>query len=101
MFTGIVSAINESEPWTYESVIIAVFIVTAPLGIFIAWLREGIGGILLILYAVAFSTFGYISAGHNKPFAMVITGAPFLVIGILFLTSWWKSRRSTVLQNGI
>ena len=93
LFMGIVSVIDEPEPWTLESMVMAGFIITVPLILLIAWWREGIGGMILVIYAIGFSTFGYISAGHNKAFAMMISGGPFLLTGILFLTSWWRSKR--------
>ena len=101
LFIGIVSVIDEPEPWTLESMVMAGFIVAMPLTVLIAWWREGIGGTILVIYAVGFSTFGYVSAGHNKVFAMMISGGPFLLIGILFLTSWWRSKRYGTKQEGI
>jgi len=92
LFVHIVAAIGEPEPWTLESAMMAGWMITAPLSILIAWWREGIGGTILVIYAVAFSTFGYVTAGHNKVYAMSITGGPFLVVGLLFLASWWRAK---------
>lgn len=100
LFTGIVSVIDEPEPWTLESWVMAGFIITVPLIFLLAWWRESLGGTILVLYAIGFSTFGYISAGHNKVFAMMISGGPFLLIGILFLTSWWMSKRHETNHEG-
>jgi hypothetical protein len=95
LFTLFVSAlftISEPEPWTLESAIMAGFMITAPLSILIAWWREGIGGTMAVIYGAAFSAFGYVSAGHSKVFAMLVSGGPFLLVGTLFLASWWRSR---------
>jgi hypothetical protein len=75
--------------------VLAVLIVASALGVLIAWWREGIGGTIIVICAVAHSTFAYIASGHNKRFAMLITGGPLLVAGILFLASWWRSGRSS------
>ena len=67
--------------------------VAAVVGVIIAWSREKIGGTVVLIGAIALSTFGYITAGFNKLFAMLVAGGPFLVAGILFLTSWRRSRK--------
>jgi len=77
-------------------VVVAAALVGLALGVLIAWRREGIGGAILVIYAVMFSTFAYFSAGRNKGFAMLVSGGPFLLIGILFLATWRRSRQRSV-----
>jgi hypothetical protein len=69
----------------------------------IAWRRERIGGVLLVLHASLVSTW----AAHNlrREFGdmgmllVVVVGAlPALVAGDLFLVAWWKSRTPTPCQ---
>ena len=98
-FVGIAGALYEPEPWTLESAIMAGFMITSGLGVLIAWRREGIGGAILVIYALMFSTFAYFSAGRNKGFAMLVSGGPFLLVGILFLATWRRSRQSSVPPN--
>jgi MYXO-CTERM domain-containing protein len=62
-------------------------------GVLTAWWRERIGGIVLLVIALAHGTFALISSGHNRGFAVLISGGPFLLIGLLFLASW--RRRSS------
>lgn len=62
-------------------------ITTAAVVTAVAWWRAGVGGLLMVLFGLAFSTFGYISAGHNKWLAVLVSGVPFLVAGFLFLAS--------------
>ena len=76
LFIGIISAVSGQEPWTLESTMIAGFICGA-----------------------AFSAFAYFTAGHNQAIAMLVSGAPFIVAGVLLLVSWWTSRRSGTHQN--
>ena len=92
LFMGIAYDIVESRPWTLEDMIMAGLVTTSALGVLIAWWREGIGGIILVICAAAHSTFAYIVAGHNKALAMLISGGPFLLIGSLFLAVWWRLR---------
>jgi len=47
----------------------------------------------VVIGAVALGTLAYVTAGFNKGWAMLITGGPLLVIGLLFLASWRRSRR--------
>lgn len=72
---------------------LAGLVIFAVLGILISWWREGIGGTVVVIGAVALGTFAYVTAGFNKGWAMLITGGPLLVIGLLFLASWRRSRR--------
>lgn len=43
---------------------------------------------------IAHSTFAFFAAGHNKALAVVISGGPFLLAGILFLVFWRSAARS-------
>ena len=53
--------------------------------------REKIGGILVIACGIILSASAYISSGHNRVMAMLMTGGPLVVSGILFLISWLES----------
>ncbi|MGB3346148.1 MAG: hypothetical protein WBA71_02675 [Candidatus Humimicrobiia bacterium] len=76
-----------------EGTVLGFLIAIVVIGVIIAWFREGIGGFLTTLGAIALSIFSYISAGHNKIFAVLTSGIPFLIAGILFLISWWRLKR--------
>ena len=93
VFIGILEEIAGSDPWIVESTVLAMLIVAAALAVAAAWWREGIGGILLILVGIAHCVFAFVAAGHNKLFAVAITGVPFLLVGTLLLASWSLSRR--------
>ena len=93
VFIGVASGISEPGPWTLESAIMAGLIVASALSVLVAWWREGVGGALVVVCAVAHSTFACFAAGHNRGLAILISGGPFLLIGVLFLASWWRSRR--------
>ncbi|NKQ36799.1 MAG: hypothetical protein HF973_14445 [Chloroflexi bacterium] len=87
LFIGLSSAILGDEPWTPESYFMVGFMAGGVILPIIAWRWEKVGGILLIIFGLIFSTFAYFSAGHNQWFAVLISGIPFLITGILFLTS--------------
>ena len=101
LFTGITYDIVEPHPWTLEDMVMAGLIITSTLGVLIAWWREGIGGMIVVICAVAHSVFACVVSGHNKVLAMLVSGGPFLLIGILFLASWWRSRKSRPPQNDV
>jgi hypothetical protein len=94
VFIGILEAIFGSDPWTVESTVLALLIVAAAAAVTVAWWREGIGGSLLLLAGVAFGVFAFVAAGHNKLFAVAITGVPVLLVGLMFLASWWRFQRA-------
>ncbi len=91
LFAGIGSGMAESGPVGLEDVIMAVLITSTVVGVAVAWWRERIGGTTLLVCAVAHSTFAYFAAGRNKGFAMLTSGGPWLVVGLLFLASWRRS----------
>ena len=96
LFMGIGYGISEPGPRMLEDWIMAGLVTASTLGFLIAWWREGIGGAIVVICGVAHSTFAYIEAGHNKALAMLISGGPYLLIGVLFLASWWRSSRSRI-----
>jgi len=79
-----------------EGTILGFLIAIVVIGVIITWFKEGIGGVITVIGAIALSIFSYISAGHNKIFAMLISGVPFLVAGILFLIGWRRTKRSHI-----
>lgn len=99
LFIAIMSLIVEPEQGGIESTIMAILIVSSIIGVAISWLRELEGGIILLVVAIAHSTFALIEAGRNKGFAMLISGGPFFVIGSLFIAAWWRSKKSNLSTN--
>ncbi len=94
LFTGVVGALFEREPWTWESTIMGVLILALSLGVAIAWRREALGGAIVLAAGVAFTAFAYLSAGRNKGFAMLVSGMPFLTVGALFWAAHWRASHS-------
>ena len=96
LFAGIASGIAEPAPWPlpWESMVMAALMIVSVAGVLIAWWREGIGGAVLVTVGVAHCVNALIQAGHNRLLAVLISGVPFIVVGILFLVSWSRSRAS-------
>jgi hypothetical protein len=101
LFIVIISIFTESTELDTESAIMAILILSSIFGVIVAWFRELEGGIIILVVAVAHSTFALIEAGRNKGLAMLISGGPFFVIGSLFIATWWRSKRSNLSTNDI
>lgn len=76
-----------------EGIILGCLVAVVVIGVIIAWFREGIGGLIVVIGGIVLSIFAYITAGHNKVLAMASSGIPFLIAGILFLIYWRKTRK--------
>ena len=73
---------------------LAGLLIITVLGVLIAWTREGVGGTLLVVGAIALSASSYVIAEHDKVWNMLFMGGPFLVAGVLFLAYWrWSEGR--------
>jgi hypothetical protein len=103
MFSFLLAIIMEltSSLVISDTEIIFIFCYAAVLvGVIIAWRREKIGGILLILYAITFFLYGYFTGRYGFSLSLLpelldefLIGGPILLAGILFLLSDWKSKR--------
>jgi len=91
LLMGVGYGITEPGPLTGESAMMAMLITTSVVGVIVAWWREGVGGTILVVDAIAYGIFAYFAAGRNKGFAVSITAGPWLLIGSLFIASWRRS----------
>jgi hypothetical protein len=82
-----------------EDIIMAILVLGTSIGILLAWKFERIGGIITLLFGIAHSIFALFASGHNHAFAMLISGGPFIVIGILFLIVSTLSRKVQISQD--
>jgi hypothetical protein len=92
LVVGAAGAIVGTDPWTWESTVMAVLVVGSVLSVAAAWRWEGVGGGLVLLFGVAHGVFAYVTAGHNTGLAMMMAGGPLVVAGLFFLASWWGRR---------
>jgi len=99
LFVAVVSAFFDPEPWTLEGAVLAGLVLVAAVGVALAWWREGTGGTVVTAAGIALSIFAYVSAGHNKWFAVLVAGGPFLASGALFLACWWRAAASHHVQK--
>jgi hypothetical protein len=81
----------------WEMAILAGLVAASVLSVVIAWRREGIGGLVMILWGLAFSIIACVTSHPQQTLSMLVTGVPFLIAGLLFLASWW-SRKVVVIH---
>lgn len=86
-----IAAISDREPVTGEGVMVAVLFSGGVIGVLIAWWRERIGGLVLVVDAIVLAVFVYVTAGSNRVAAALLIPCPLLISGILFLMSWRRS----------
>ena len=102
VFTTVANLIMDFKTWDFVAYIFFTFTIIFAIGVIIAWFKEKIGGIILIAASVAGSIFSIIVGLNNPDFDLldfiILAGLPFLIVGILFLIYWWKSRKLSVSQ---
>jgi len=81
---GLSEGISEIEG---EGAVLGVLIILIAILTVLAWRWEKEAGALLLLAGVALSLFALNTAGRNHIFAMLVSGAPFILSGFLFMAS--------------
>jgi hypothetical protein len=77
---------------SWENVLLLGIAAASMLAVFVAWRQAGLGGLALVVWGVAFTTFAYLTSGPRPGFSMLVSGVPFLVGGLLLLGSWFVKR---------
>jgi hypothetical protein len=67
-----------------EGILVVASAVVLALSVIIAWIKPKLGGIILIVCALIFMIFIYITAGTNRILSSLLFSSPFLLSGILF-----------------
>jgi hypothetical protein len=96
-FVLIASLIGGPDPHAVEGAAVegtalAVLALVCLAGVGLAWWRARLGGAVLIVAGLALSIFAAVSAGRRQWAAVLTSGAPFLVAGVLLVVS---RRRTT------
>jgi len=97
LFVGmfIASAVSEGMgPMTVESGTLVLLGAVALAGCIASWWRDMTAGILLVLTSIGLGVHIGCFAGHNHVLAWSIIGLPYLVAGVLVLSSWRLSRQN-------
>jgi len=84
---------EDAEGATIEGVTLGFIGLFAVAGCFIAFKRERLGGIILILVSLSFGIHIALAAGRNHFLAWLTIGFPYLLAGALFLYVWWQTKK--------
>lgn len=73
---------------TLEGILLSVLIVASTIGVGIAWKHPLSGGKITVISSLFLCIFAFFSAGHNKIFAVAVSGLPYFLVGVLFIQSY-------------
>jgi len=76
----------------WEMAFLAGLVIASVLSVLIAWRWEGVGSFVMILWGLAFTAIAYVISRPQQVFSLLVSGVPFLIAGLLFLTSWGSHR---------
>jgi len=80
-------SVNDEFPWF-------IFILMPLLiAMLLAWRWEWWGGIATLIGALLFGITVFITAGHNQLFAAIMISSPFFLVGILYISCWYRRKR--------
>jgi len=77
-----------------QGALIAVIAAIALAGCIFSWWRLRFSALLLVIASAGMGIHIAFNAGRNHFFAWSVSGLPYLIAGVLFLGSWWVSRRA-------
>lgn len=66
------------------------FLVTAIVGLLLAWRWEGLGGLVMTLSGIGLAVLTFISATETPGLIAFFYGSPFIITGCLSLLCWWR-----------
>jgi hypothetical protein len=95
--SGLAKLASNTEPLTLEGAVLFTLVLASALGVLFSWRRERVSGPIVLAGGTALSAFAYMTAGHNKLLAVLVSGTPFLVAGALFVVSGWRASK----QEGV
>ncbi len=75
----------------WEMGLLAGLVICTILSVLAAWWNDGFGGILMILWGVAFAWITYLTSCSQQGNVILMVSLPFLVDGSLFIASWVSS----------
>ncbi len=93
VYVGITYAIAYRTQWSLPAAGMALLIVGTAASAVFAYSSAGLGGLLMLLCGVTHGITTYWTAESGKLAASVVAGGPFVLAGLLFLSSWSRSRR--------
>ena len=97
MLIGSMTAVvlgEDTEPITPAGILLGILGLIALAGCIVAWWRERLAGILLVVTALGLGIHIGVFAGRNHLLVWSIIGLPYLVAAGLLFNSWWLLRKT-------
>lgn len=85
---------GEPVPFDVEGVTLGIITLFALAGCIMSWWRERLAGALMVLVAIGLAIHIGICAGRNHVLAWTMLGLPYLIAGLLLLSSWKLSKKT-------
>jgi len=92
LYIGIAYAITYRTQWTLETAGMAMLIFGTAASAVFAFSSAGLGGLLMLLCGASHGVTTYWTAESGKLPAAVVSGGPFVLAGLLFLSAWSRAR---------
>lgn len=86
---------DESASFDAEGVTLGIITLVVLAGCILSWWWERLAGTLLVLAAIGLAIHIGICAGRNHVLAWTVLGLPYLIAGLLLLSSWKLSRKTS------
>jgi len=86
------------EPFNLEGILVKLLFVVFLIGFFISWKKEGLAGLIFMLWWIGMWYLALFLAQHDRG-AGVVMGIPVLIFGIGFIISWYKKRKRNSLTS--
>ena len=94
-FPSTIGLVSESNnPYDLENLIIKLLFVVFLVGYFISWKREGVAGLIFVLWWVAMWCYGKFICDPPETEGIEM-GFPLLILAILFIVSWYNKKRAS------
>lgn len=90
-----IGSVSESDnPYDFQNIIFKLLFVVFLASYLISWRREGLGGLIFVLWWGAVWCYGkfIIAPLYGSGTDAIVMGSPVLILGMLFLVSWYRNK---------
>lgn len=87
VLSGITEILRTRRIPSLEGSVLLLLVIFNSAAVGISWRKIRLGGLLVVAGGILLSIFAVITAGHNRIFAVLVSGFPFLVAGALLVLS--------------
>ncbi len=85
VFVLLSGSFERNSPYKLQLMLVFILICINFASVVLALWSERIGGVLLVVSSIVLCAFAFFVSGQNRIVAMLVSGFPFLLSGVLFL----------------